>query len=231
MMRYGDLELVATIFHELAHQLIYVKGDSEFNESFAVSVEQEGLRRWLAARGRSVELQHFLDQSRAEQQIIRAFAAGRAQLDSLYHEPLSVDRMRERKHELLAGIAEHVRALEHQYQLGDGYGAWIEGRAEQRSPGLDCHLLRLRAGIPAPASAQRRKVTGLLRRRQEARARPGRAPRAVRHGNGGGYGNGCGEAIVLGYSHSGVQALKLAGCSPRRWQPFSWHTLSTDSER
>ncbi len=126
MMRYGDLELVATIFHELAHQLIYIKGDSEFNESFAVSVEQEGLRRWLAARGRSVELQHFLDQSQAEQQIIRAFAAGRARLESLYHEPLSVDRMRERKHELLAGIAENVRALEHQYQLGDGYGAWMK---------------------------------------------------------------------------------------------------------
>ena len=44
MMEYGDLELVSTIFHELAHQLIYVSGDSEFNESFAVSVEQEGLR-------------------------------------------------------------------------------------------------------------------------------------------------------------------------------------------
>ncbi len=126
MMRYGDLELVATIFHELAHQLIYIKGDSEFNESFAVSVEQEGLRRWLAARGRSLELQHFLDQSHAEQQIIRAFAAGRAQLDSLYHEPLSADRMRERKHELLAGMADNVRALEHQYQLGDGYGAWMK---------------------------------------------------------------------------------------------------------
>src|ERR1700683_3195156 len=45
MMRYGDLELVSTIFHELAHQLIYVHGDTEFNESFAVTVEQEGLRR------------------------------------------------------------------------------------------------------------------------------------------------------------------------------------------
>jgi len=38
MMRYGDLDLVATIFHELAHQLIYVKGDSAFNESFASMV-------------------------------------------------------------------------------------------------------------------------------------------------------------------------------------------------
>jgi predicted aminopeptidase len=126
MMRYGDLDLVATIFHELAHQLIYVKGDSEFNESFAVSVEQEGLRRWLAARGRSVELQYFLQQRYAEQQIIHAFAAGRAQLDTLYHQPLAPDRMRERKHELMTAIAENVQALERQYQSGNGYSTWFK---------------------------------------------------------------------------------------------------------
>src|SRR5579863_5315121 len=106
MLRYGDLELVSTLFHELAHQLIYIRNDTVFNESFAVSVEQEGLRRWLAARGRSLELQHFLEQRQAEQQVIHAFASGRAQLDSLYHEPLTVERMRQRKHELMVAIAE-----------------------------------------------------------------------------------------------------------------------------
>jgi predicted aminopeptidase len=126
MMRYGDLDLVSTLFHELAHQLIYVKGDSEFNESFAVAVEQEGLRRWLAARGRSVELQKFLDLRRGDQQIIRAIAAGRAQLNSLYQESVPVEQMRERKREQMAAIGENVRALERQYQLRSGYGAWID---------------------------------------------------------------------------------------------------------
>src|ERR1700691_87941 len=79
MLRYGDLGLASTIFHELAHQLIYVRGDSEFNESFAVSVEQEGLRRWLAARGRSVELQKFLADRTAERQFIAVLAAGRGE--------------------------------------------------------------------------------------------------------------------------------------------------------
>jgi len=126
MMRYDDLDLVSTIFHELAHQLIYVKGDSEFNESFAVSVEQEGLRRWLAARGRSLELQNFLELRRGEMQVIGAIAAGRAQLDSLYHEPLPPDVMRARKHELLLATGENVRALERQYRLRSGYGPWID---------------------------------------------------------------------------------------------------------
>lgn len=51
MMRWDDDELAGTIFHELAHQLIYVKDDSAFNESFATFVQEEGLRQWRASRG------------------------------------------------------------------------------------------------------------------------------------------------------------------------------------
>jgi len=51
MLRWDDDELAGTIFHELAHQRLYVKGDTAFNESFASFVEQEGLRQWRHARG------------------------------------------------------------------------------------------------------------------------------------------------------------------------------------
>lgn len=51
MMRWDDDELAGTIFHELAHQKIYVRGDTAFNESFATFVQQEGLNQWRRARG------------------------------------------------------------------------------------------------------------------------------------------------------------------------------------
>jgi predicted aminopeptidase len=51
MLRWDDDELAGTIFHELAHQKLYVKGDTAFNESFASFVEQEGVREWRQARG------------------------------------------------------------------------------------------------------------------------------------------------------------------------------------
>lgn len=51
MLRWDDDELAGTIFHELAHQLIYVKGDTAFNESFASFVQAQGLREWRASRG------------------------------------------------------------------------------------------------------------------------------------------------------------------------------------
>src|SRR5690242_14116609 len=50
MLRWDDDELAGTIFHELAHQALYVRDDTAFNESFASFVEQRGLREWRKAR-------------------------------------------------------------------------------------------------------------------------------------------------------------------------------------
>ena len=127
MLRYGDLGLVSTIFHELAHQLIYVRGDSEFNESFAVSVEQEGLRRWLAARGRSLELQDYSARHRSEQLIVNVFADGRRRLAALYalSPAAPVAQRRERKQEILTATGEQVLAVERQFEVRTGYEQWI----------------------------------------------------------------------------------------------------------
>jgi predicted aminopeptidase len=45
-----EVELARLVFHELAHQRVYLKGDSTFNESYATAVERIGLERWLDAR-------------------------------------------------------------------------------------------------------------------------------------------------------------------------------------
>ena len=49
-IRYREVDLARLIFHELAHQVVYVQDDTSFNESFAVAVEEEGLERWLKAQ-------------------------------------------------------------------------------------------------------------------------------------------------------------------------------------
>lgn len=58
-IRYPESQVARLVFHELAHQLVYAKNDTTFNESFAVTVEEEGVRRWLAAEGRTKELAAF----------------------------------------------------------------------------------------------------------------------------------------------------------------------------
>jgi predicted aminopeptidase len=46
-INYPDGELARMIFHELAHQVVYAPGDSQFNESFANTVEEVGVERWM----------------------------------------------------------------------------------------------------------------------------------------------------------------------------------------
>ncbi len=51
MLRWDDDELAGTIFHELAHQRLYVPGDTAFNEAYASFVQHQGVREWRRARG------------------------------------------------------------------------------------------------------------------------------------------------------------------------------------
>ena len=50
-INYPEGELARLIFHELAHQVLYVRDDTMFNESFATAVERLGGARWLAEKG------------------------------------------------------------------------------------------------------------------------------------------------------------------------------------
>jgi len=50
MFSMNDQRMVGLLFHELAHQKLYVKGDTQFNESFATLIQQEGMRRWIDSR-------------------------------------------------------------------------------------------------------------------------------------------------------------------------------------
>lgn len=96
-IRYPDVQVARLMFHELAHQVVYAEGDTTFNESFAVVVEEEGVRRWLQSEGRSAELAAFeVAQARK-----RAFAAAaketRERLAALYASGRSPQAMREKK--------------------------------------------------------------------------------------------------------------------------------------
>jgi predicted aminopeptidase len=65
-IRFREVELARLVFHELAHQVVYVKDDTSFNESFATAVEEAGLGRWLAAQqGRPDAPQLAADAARA----------------------------------------------------------------------------------------------------------------------------------------------------------------------
>ena len=96
-IRWGDAEVARLVFHELAHHVVYVKGDTAFNESFAVAVEREGVRRWLASTGRSAEMSKFLQSREREREFARLLDETRTRLEALYHMPIAREEMRARK--------------------------------------------------------------------------------------------------------------------------------------
>ena len=99
----GDEAAVAgTIFHELAHQVKFVKGDTAFNESFATFVEQQGLRQYLAGRP---ELLQASEQRRELQgKFIEVTLSARKRLEVLYASKLPEAEMRSRKRSELEAL-------------------------------------------------------------------------------------------------------------------------------
>ena len=83
-IRYSRVHAAALIFHELAHQVLYVKGDTTFNESFATTVEQEGLRRWQLASESSTFYSDYLKSYNRQQEFVRLIIHYRNMLESLY---------------------------------------------------------------------------------------------------------------------------------------------------
>lgn len=124
MMRRDDTELVALLFHELAHQLLYVKGDSGFNESFATAVEEFGVIRWLQARGDEQKIDDYFERRELRQELMQMVALARADLGSYYAETIDADEKRLLKQHRLELLQQDVAAvLQRQGQEQTGWFA------------------------------------------------------------------------------------------------------------
>ncbi|MFC6335956.1 aminopeptidase [Pseudomonas sp. CCM 7891] len=124
MIGWGDERLATLIFHELAHQRFYVKDDTEFNESFATFVEQEGTRQWRAVRGLPAVSASSLIQ---RDQFIQLILDTRQRLEVLYAQPLSVDAMRQAKTAEFERLRSEYRQVRDSQWAGDKrYDKWID---------------------------------------------------------------------------------------------------------
>jgi len=127
MLPYGPDELAAIIFHELAHQLLYVKNDTQFNEAFATTVENAGLERWLTLNGHADRIQRYRKDSTREREYVDVFARTRAQLARLYASGLPVAAMRAQKAQTFAALADEIKGLEKRQGVKSTvYDEWIK---------------------------------------------------------------------------------------------------------
>ncbi len=124
-IHYPDFEIARLLFHELAHQAVYAKDDTAFNESFAVAVEREGVRRWLAKSGDARQREAFERNQRIRAEFVELIGKYRGRLEGLYRTRLAPEAMRERKRAILAELETEYRALQKGWGGFVGYDRWF----------------------------------------------------------------------------------------------------------
>ena len=92
-INYPEGELARLIFHELAHQVVYARDDTMFNESFATAVERLGGARWLTRQGSPTAKAEFEAHVGQRAQFRALTLATRRVLTDLYQEksPIAID--------------------------------------------------------------------------------------------------------------------------------------------
>lgn len=127
-IHYPETELARVIFHELAHQVAYAPGDSEFNESFAAAVETEGIRRWLAAQGSQAQREQYAIAQERRAQFISLMLKYRERLGKDFALPVSDADKRARKAEAFQQMAEDYQRLKASWNGFAGYDRWFTGK-------------------------------------------------------------------------------------------------------
>jgi predicted aminopeptidase len=120
-IRYPESQVARLVFHELAHQLVYAKNDTTFNESFAVVVEDEGVKRWLESAGRTTELAAFQAAQERKRELAARIKQTRERLKVIYAMNLSPEQMLEQKR----GEFERLRAAFPQFVPAEPNNAFL----------------------------------------------------------------------------------------------------------
>jgi len=119
--------LAALVFHELAHQRVYINDDTAFNEAFAVAVETTGVRKWLRAAGDQAGLRRYEAGLKRSGDFVALVARTKSELAKIYAGPGSAAQKRVAK----SAAIDRLRARYRQMRDGSwggyrGYDGWFD---------------------------------------------------------------------------------------------------------
>ena len=163
-------ELAEVIFHELGHQRVFARADTDFNEAFATTVGQEGARRWLLSNGDTNLCARYVLSLGRNDQFVRLIMNARQRLETVYGDtldtegeakaarklPATPDQLRSEKRRVLEGLQADYARLKLEWGGYSGYDGWFGGELNNAQlntvanyyderPGFE-QLLRLNGG-------------------------------------------------------------------------------------
>ncbi|MEO0313817.1 MAG: hypothetical protein RI928_273 [Pseudomonadota bacterium] len=128
-IEYPEPELARLIFHELAHQVAYAPGDSQFNESFATAVEEIGVMRWLEAKGDATMRAQYRAYQERKEEFLALLSTYARQLEENFNRPVSDAEKRQRKAEIFADLQQRYAHIKQTKWDGySGYDRWFGER-------------------------------------------------------------------------------------------------------
>ena len=123
MLRWNEIRLATVIFHELAHQQIYIKNDTEFNEAYAEAIASIGVRKWLSQKSEQ-QYRDYVDSQDQDDKFISLVMKYKSLLSKLYQSGQTEQSMRTHKKELVGNMRNEYAALK-QGWTKDVYAGWF----------------------------------------------------------------------------------------------------------
>ena len=120
-INYSDAELARMVFHELAHQVVYIPGDSRFNEAFASAVEEAGVDRWLELYGNDAMREQYLRYSTRRKEFLALLVKHREMLSDLYASKAGNEKKRREKARIFAALQAEYQVLKAHWGGYAGY--------------------------------------------------------------------------------------------------------------
>jgi predicted aminopeptidase len=124
-IHYQEGELARLIFHELAHQVVYASGDSQFNESFATAVEEIGVERWMATHGDEKMRQSYAEYEGRKKDFLALLMTYREKLVANYERQVSDAEKLKTKAEIFQSLQSDYQKLKVTWGGYSGYDRWF----------------------------------------------------------------------------------------------------------
>jgi predicted aminopeptidase len=125
MIAGGEQYIAGILFHELAHQKFYLRGDSDLNEAFATAVQQHGTAEWLAMHGSSQAVAAYRSRLQRQADFTAIVAAQRSRLQAIYAADSADETKRDAKRAAFTRMREDYEDLKQSWGGVTEYDNWF----------------------------------------------------------------------------------------------------------